>query len=116
MAGVEDGGRCLMDEINALFAPPGRGDAKNRSKNNGDTLHPYFKRPGTTYLTQCAGVGFQTKGCVHLWEYVFRTPDTMRFPLVLVPKIKAVAPHNIKFQNYFFGKKNHMFLLMTAKL
>ena len=43
MAGLDDGGRCLMDEINALFAPPGRGEAKNRGKTE---LHPYFKRPG----------------------------------------------------------------------
>ena len=41
MAGVEDSGRCLMDEINALFAPPGRGVAKNLKE-----LHPYYKRPG----------------------------------------------------------------------
>ena len=42
MAGIEDSGRCLMDEINALFAPPGRGVAKNLKE-----LHPYYKRPGT---------------------------------------------------------------------
>ena len=41
MAGIEDSGRCLMDEINALFAPPGRGVAKNLKE-----LHPYYKRPG----------------------------------------------------------------------
>ena len=41
MAGVEDSGRCLMDEINALFAPPGRGVGKNLKE-----LHPYYKRPG----------------------------------------------------------------------
>jgi hypothetical protein len=45
MAGVEEGGRCLMDEINALFAPPGRGlDAKNRASKV--EMHPYYKRPG----------------------------------------------------------------------
>ena len=47
MAGVDDGGRCLMDEINALFAPPGRGDAKKRAETASKTeLHPYYKRPG----------------------------------------------------------------------
>ena len=45
--GIEDGGRCLMDEINALFAPPGRGDAKSRANAAKQAeLHPYFKRPG----------------------------------------------------------------------
>ena len=47
MASHDDGGRCLMDEINALFAPPGRGDAKSRAAAACKTdLHPYFKRPG----------------------------------------------------------------------
>ena len=47
MSGLDDGGRCLMDEINALFAPPGRGDAKKRAETASKTeLHPYYKRPG----------------------------------------------------------------------
>ena len=46
MAGLDDGGRCLMDEINALFAPPGRGGDKNRGNARNTELHPYYKRPG----------------------------------------------------------------------
>ena len=46
MAGLDDGGRCLMDEINALFAPPGRGGNKNQGYAKNTELHPYFKRPG----------------------------------------------------------------------
>ena len=46
MAGFEDGGRCVMDEINALFAPPGRGDTRKSAKSGNTDLHPYFKRPG----------------------------------------------------------------------
>lgn len=54
MAGLDDGGRCLMDEINALFAPPGRGDAKKRAEAASKTeLHPYFKRPGKGHNHDC---------------------------------------------------------------
>jgi len=54
MAGVDDGGRCLMDEINALFAPPGRGDAKKRAETASKTeLHPYYKRPGKGHNHDC---------------------------------------------------------------
>merc|ERR1712241_170486 len=54
MSGLDDGGRCLMDEINALFAPPGRGDAKKRAETASKTeLHPYYKRPGKGHNHDC---------------------------------------------------------------
>ena len=40
----------VMDEMMALFAPPGRGDS---SMGKGHVeLHPYFKRPGVYGLTK----------------------------------------------------------------
>ena len=61
MADQIDGGRCLMDEINALFAPPGRGDAKSRANAARQAeLHPYFKRPGKKFcLFQNLKISYQ---------------------------------------------------------
>ena len=59
MAGLDDGGRCLMDEINALFAPPGRSGDKNRGNARNTELHPYYKRPGKS-------TGFCKKSCKSL--------------------------------------------------
>lgn len=42
-----------MDEINALFAPPGRGDAKSRAAASKNELHPYYKRPGKGHNHDC---------------------------------------------------------------
>ena len=39
----------VMDEMMALFAPPGRGDSSVERKAHVD-LHPYFKRPGLYFV------------------------------------------------------------------
>ena len=46
--GMAVAGGSVMDEMNALFAPPGR-EAKTAAGQKQKTveLHPYFKRPGT---------------------------------------------------------------------
>jgi hypothetical protein len=44
MAGIDDSGRSLMEEMMALFTPPGR---ETKSKTKKLELHPYYKRPGT---------------------------------------------------------------------
>ena len=43
--GVVAGG-SVMDEMNALFAPPGREAKMAGLKPKTVELHPYFKRPG----------------------------------------------------------------------
>ena len=45
--GMAVAGGSVMDEMNALFAPPGR-EAKTAAGQKQKTveLHPYFKRPG----------------------------------------------------------------------
>ena len=35
----------LMDEMTAVFAPPGRGDSSLNARSHVE-LHPYYKRPG----------------------------------------------------------------------
>ena len=45
----EDGGRSLMEEINALFAPPGRGGDKMVGSVTTVELHPYYRRPGKNW-------------------------------------------------------------------
>ena len=47
--GMAVAGGSVMDEMNALFAPPGR-EAKTAAagqKQKTVELHPYFKRPGS---------------------------------------------------------------------
>ena len=48
--GVVAGG-SVMDEMNALFAPPGREAKMAGLKPKTVELHPYFKRPGSTYIS-----------------------------------------------------------------
>jgi hypothetical protein len=43
MAGPEDTGRSVMEEMMALFTPPGR---ETKTKPRKLELHPYYKRPG----------------------------------------------------------------------
>ena len=74
MAGLDDGGGCLMDEINALFAPPGRGGDKNRGNAKNTELHPYFKRPGK--LTA-------------IFENRENHSDSFKTPLILIYSIVA---------------------------
>ena len=51
--GMAVAGGSVMDEMNALFAPPGR-EAKTAAGQKQKTveLHPYFKRPGSTQESQ----------------------------------------------------------------
>ena len=39
----------LMDEMMAVFAPPGRGDSSLNARSHVE-LHPYYKRPGNDVL------------------------------------------------------------------
>ena len=47
MAGIDDTGRSVMEEMMALFTPPGR---ETKSKHKKLELHPYFKRPGKCFI------------------------------------------------------------------
>jgi len=44
MAGIDDNG-SVMEEMMALFTPPGRG-RETKSNHKKLELHPYYKRPG----------------------------------------------------------------------
>lgn len=43
MAALEETGRSVMEEMMALFTPPGR---ETKTKPRKLELHPYYKRPG----------------------------------------------------------------------
>ncbi len=49
MAGIDDTG-SVMEEMMALFTPPGRG-RETKSNHKKLELHPYYKRPGMPYFT-----------------------------------------------------------------
>ena len=48
MAGIDDTG-SVMEEMMALFTPPGRG-RETKSNHKKLELHPYYKRPGMSYF------------------------------------------------------------------
>lgn len=50
MAGIDDTGRSVMEEMMALFTPPGR---ETKSKLKKFELHPYYKRPGKGHNHDC---------------------------------------------------------------